>query len=211
MIANIERDGQMFFWRDIIPTVARDKESLSVHQIPADEGHFQLNIATMTAAFGDMFITLVGTKSDRHFTYLRGIRLRSLVGGGLNPFITEGFGSILGYFARGMREIPEIEPEWRERLNPAAGIEVKRGMKKDEPRLSIISIPDDDANPDFVDIFILRGGDVKLRMRHKEPYSKKEIVGEMLFKTSEHGGRTPFVATALTRLAEKISKLEKRK
>ena len=205
MATNIERDGQMFFWRDI-PSVAKEKDSISLHNIfPDDNGRFALGIHTNIAAYGDIFITMQAIPG-KGFIYLPAIRLRSYGGGGDNPFITEGFGSILSYFSNGMQEsfkTEETEPRRGERLISNSEIAVTRNQG--ESRLSIVGIQDDDRDSSFLDISVLETGDVRLRVRHKES-GEKEAMGEMLFKTRKNGGKAPFIAATLTRLAERIAK-----
>ena len=142
------------------------------------------------------------------FVYLPAIRLRSYVGGGNNPFITEGFESIINYFANGMRKplrTEWTEPKKGERLNSNSQIEVNRNQAASS--LDVIGIQDDDGDSSFIDISVL-DGDVRLRVRHKES-EENEATGEMLFKTREHGGKTPFIASALAKLAERIANAKK--
>jgi hypothetical protein len=208
---NIEENGQMFFWRSL-PTVRREKESVSLLNIfPDDKGQFALGIHTVAAASGDIWLTMQQEFSpEDDFVYLPTIRLRSGIGGGNNPFITEGFGSILSYFANGMRESfeEETKPRKGERLNSNSQVEVNRNQAAS--RLDVIGIQDDDGNPSFLDISVLKTGDVKLRVRHRES-GEKEARGEMLFKTREHGGKNPFIAARLTQLAEEIAAAAKRR
>jgi hypothetical protein len=97
----------------------------------------------------------------------------------------------------------ETKPRKGERLNSNSQITVTRNQE--ESRLDVMGIQDDDEDPNFLDISVLKTGDVRLRVRHRES-NEKEAMGEMLFKTREHGGKSPFIATTLTRLAERIAK-----
>lgn len=208
-----EPDGQMYFWSDI-PTVIKDKEASGLYDIPSDDGgRFTLNMQKHSAAWGDVFIKMQDEHIDGNdWIYLPTVRLRSSVGGGMNPFITEAFGSILSYFSRGMQVLSETEKQRRERINPNSRFVVKKG-EKDEPKISIIGIQDDDGNLKFIDIFLQQNGDVKLKVREQIQTrlegTREESAGEMLFKTKENGGKNPFVNSTLTKLAERIAKAKR--
>lgn len=206
---NIEPNGQMYFWSDL-PTIQRTEGSTSLYNIHSDDGNrLDLELQMLSVVYGDIFVSMGDKIPDDNWQHFKSIRLRSLVGGGLNPFITESFVSILSYYNNGLQEFPTTEKQTRERINSNSQIIVKRD-EKEEPRLSIVGIQDDDGDSWFLDILVLQNGDVKLRVR-EEPdsnYPDEQIdgaVGEMLFKTKENGGKNPFIATALTRLAEKIA------
>src|SRR3989338_273829 len=93
---NAEPNGQLFFWNDLA-TLEVDESSTSLHNIPSDDNsRFTLGLGRNTAIAGDIVIFMRDRVLDDNWTYLKGVRLRGGFGGGFNPFITDGFMSILG-------------------------------------------------------------------------------------------------------------------
>jgi len=165
---------QMEFGLDTVK-VFRAESVVRVSNIQSDsDSGYSLGLYNNSAAAGDIFVFMEKKIQDGNIPYLPSLRLRSLFGGGFNPFITEGFGSILYYFNLSMREdLLFKEGKRKERLNSNTAIKIEKGVKE---KLTILGIQDDDGNSAFIDIFVLKSGDVRLRIR-----DEKESTGEMLF------------------------------
>ncbi len=217
-----ERERQLDFGFNL-PEIHEDKRGIGVHNIPSDDdSQFTLNVflSTYGSALGDVFVQM----SDSATSFITGkrvdlpdMRLRCAIGGGLNPFIAEELSSLPGLFRYYNGHIPEDFKlsKTRQRLNPHSSIEVEYGMNKNEPKLSIRNIQDDDEQFDeltkFMDIEIANNGNVTLAQRHirHEPDSNTwlqvEKEGRMLFKTKKNGGEYPLVAEVFTRIAKRIA------
>lgn len=203
---NAKPNGQLFFWNDLA-TLERDESSTSLYNIPSDNnGRFTLDLGTLAEITGDIIITMRDKIVDDNWAYVKGVRLRGEIGGGFNPFITDGFMSILGNFGKAEFEFDNNQTHQRDRINSNSNIDVVKG---EEPKLSVIGIQDDDGEDGFIDIFLLNNGDVILRLRNEESVTKageiQRVVGEMLFKTKDNGGKNPIIAETLTKLADRIA------
>lgn len=207
---NVEPNGQLFFWNDLA-TLERDESSTSLYNIPSDDNsRFTLGLGTHTGITGDIVITMRDKIVDDNWTYIKGVRLRGYIGGGFNPFITDEFMSILRNLEKAEFEFDNNQTHERDKINPNSNIEV---IKKEEPKLSVIGIQDDDGEDGFIDIFLLNNGDVILRLRNERSVTKtgknQRSVGEMLFKTKENGGKNPIIAETLTKIANRIARAKR--
>jgi hypothetical protein len=209
---SIERNEQLYFWTNL-PRKEHFEEGSILENIHSDGySNLTLNLETRKAADGDIWIQMKDDPNGDDWKYLASIRLRSGFGGGMNPFITEGFYSILLNYGQFAPNIPPEQSKSKDRLNSNSAITIKRGSKY-QPRLSIIGIEDDEGEPRFIDIFVLQSGDVKLQVRDftlaEINENNEPMAWQMLFQTKENGGQNPFIAEALTKLAEKIAKAKK--
>lgn len=217
-----EQERQLDFGFNL-PEIHEDERGIGVHNIPSDDdSQFTLSIflSTYGSALGDVFVQMTDSAAPfitGNGVYLPDMRLRCAFGGGLNPFIAEELSYLPGLFRLYNGHIPENFKlsKARQRLNPLSLIEVEYGMNKNEPKLSIINIQDDDEQRDeltkFMDIEIANNGNVTLVQRHirheldGNTWSQVEKEGRMLFKTKRNGGEYPLVAEVFTRIAKQIT------
>lgn len=218
-----QKERQLDFGFDL-PEIQENEFGFGVCNIPSDDdSQFTLGVSLSTygSALGDVFIEMSAPVTQSNINneiYLPVMRLRCAFGGGLNPFIAEELSSLPTLFRRFNGHIPEDFKTsiTQQRLNPYSSIEVEHGTNKNQPKLAIRNIQDDDEQivelTKFLDIEIANNGNVTLIQRHTRrelkgrEWSKIEKEGRMFFKTKKNGGKYPLVAEILTRIAERIAK-----
>lgn len=200
-----EENGQMYIWNDLV-TKRKDEKATYLHNITSDDdSRFTFSLTTHSGVFGDIFVSMDDEIQDEGWSYFRPLRLRGLFGGGLNPFITEEFISIMDNIGQPKFKYKEKGRRKKDRINSNSAITVERST---DPKLNVKNIGDDDGEDVSMDIVVQKSGDVLFRLTGKQLVDRtiNNVVGEMLFKTKENDGKNPIMAETLTRIAQRIAK-----
>jgi hypothetical protein len=209
MIANVERNGQMFFWRDI-PNIPKQEgvtcTPTSVENIPSDDG---APVTLDIFQHEDLYIKAHDLTGE---TFLHALRINANSGGGPYIFVHDEFViDLIRPFGKTRGQVPADFPPMKidrsDRLHAYLSTRVQTGKSNDSFRLKVTNIEsmnNDDhfQGPCFMDIEVGKDGNVTFALRNIQ--EKGEAKLSLLFKTAENGGKFPLVAEVFTRVAKRI-------
>jgi hypothetical protein len=171
--------------------------------IPSDDTS---NISmTIQWAFGDAFIGMISNDLDK-FIYLPPMRFRAYAGGSNLPMISNELSGLPQSFKDNSGVELEVPQRFDDRIKGFDPMSFVKGEEDDDFTLSIRDITEDDEVigewTKFMDIDLLKNDDVRVTMRNTD----YESSATMVFKTKEHNGQFPVMATVFKRIVDVLEK-----
>lgn len=188
---------------------------VSLEDIPSDDGS-DVKMDIIQIPNGDLGFWIHGQNSLIFY-----VRINCYSGGGPYGLIHNDFVELIRNFDKANGQIPPGFPplviDSYDYIPSYAGVRIQEGEATDAFRIraqgieSMDDFPDEDSvRKKFMDIEVLKDGDVKVNFTKISP-TAGQLQVPILFKSAQNGGKFPLIAETFTRAAVRLEAASKNK